>query len=75
VSAPATPLKLMLSMPCWLERNGAAIKTPERKAAWHADCPDPIWCPCPAHHPAQPAALNPDLPKTTKSVERPEESP
>jgi len=52
MSAPVIQPKL--SMPCWLERNGAAIKSPARKAAWHADCPDPASCPCPTH-PAQPA--------------------
>jgi len=55
MSAPVTQSKPKLSMPCWLEHNGAAIKSPARKAAWHADCPDPIRCPCPAHNRAQPA--------------------
>ena len=55
MSAPITSVEPMLSMPCWLERNGAAIKSPARKAAWHADCPDPIWCSCPDHNRAQPA--------------------
>jgi len=53
MSAPVTQPKL--SMPCWLARNGAAIKSPARKAAWHADCPDPASCPCPTHNPAPPA--------------------
>jgi len=55
MSAPTTSAKPRLSMPCWLEHNGAAIKSATRKAAWHADCPDPTRCPCPTHNPAQPA--------------------
>ena len=55
MSAPTTSVQPGLSLPCWLERHGAAIKTPARKAAWHADCPDPIRCSCPGHARAQPA--------------------
>jgi len=57
MSAHVTSLKPKLSMPCWLENHGAAIHTPERKAAWHADCPNSLACSCPAHYRATPAEV------------------
>lgn len=38
-----------VEQPCWRENHGVAIRTPARRAAWHADCPNPIRCSCPAH--------------------------
>ena len=35
-----------LTMPCDIETRRPE---PERKAAWHADCPYPDRCACPAH--------------------------
>ena len=38
--------KTRITMPCDIE---ARLKRPERRAAWHRDCPEPRTCPCPAH--------------------------
>lgn len=35
-----------LTMPCDIETRR---DTAERRAAWHADCPSPDTCACPAH--------------------------
>lgn len=35
-----------LTMPCEIETRR---ETPERRAAWHRDCPYPDTCACPAH--------------------------
>lgn len=35
-----------LTMPCDFE---AKLQSPERRAAWHRDCPWPDTCACPAH--------------------------
>lgn len=34
-----------LTMPCDIETRRPA----DRRAAWHADCPEPWVCACPAH--------------------------
>ena len=35
-----------LTMPCDIESRRS---DPQRRAAWHKDCPDPLRCECPAH--------------------------
>ena len=35
-----------LTMPCDIETR---LRLPERRAAWHVDCPTPQHCTCPAH--------------------------
>lgn len=37
---------MQLTHPCDIESRRA---TPERRAAWHRDCPEPGFCSCPAH--------------------------
>lgn len=42
-----------ITMPCDIESRQPK---PERQAAWHADCPRPTSCPCPAHQRDEPQA-------------------
>jgi len=42
----ATEGRVHLSMPCDIETRR---RDPVRRAAWHADCPDPVECGCPGH--------------------------
>ncbi|GIM82732.1 hypothetical protein Aco04nite_82990 [Winogradskya consettensis] len=50
------PASRTLSMACWMEHHGYAVRTAERKAAHHAQCPkgqvSGIACACPNHKPA-----------------------
>jgi hypothetical protein len=46
LKAPVAGTRDRLTMPCDIESRR---ETPERRASWHADCPEPDTCRCAGH--------------------------